>query len=331
MLLLPSIFEGLVGLSVITIVALSMFVFPVFAEPNQTWQIKIMPGASIEDATQVFYPFELPVFLDDTVEWVNEDSVAHDITSGLPDHPDYHGYFFQAGVIEPGNSATIKVESREFEAFYYLCKIHPWMTGKLFLTETITATPETESPIIVEKKSYQKGESITVSGQVHQDFWGTDYEILAYNQKNTLVDVKYGKFNDDSTFSQTFSTNSEIWNTGGQYQFKVVYGLPSKVAQTQIQFDAKKIIDESIPVWIKDIGKFWCNNGIGDDEFLNAIEFLIQKEIIRIDRINLADNSNQIVPEWIKNTTCWWSEDQISDIDFISGIEFLINKGTIRV
>lgn len=332
MLLFPSIFEGLVGLSVITIIALSMFVFPgAFAEPNQTWQIKILPGSSIEGTSQVFYPFELPVFLDDTVEWINEDSVAHHITSGLPMHPDYHGYFFEAGVVEAGESVSIKVESREFEAFYYLCKIHPWMTGKIFLSEAFTAQPETESPIITQKESYQKGDPITVTGQIHQDFWGTDYEILAYNQKNILVDVQYGKFNDDSTYSQTFSTNSELWGADGVYQFKLVYGLPSKVAQTQIQFNVKQSTNESIPVWIKDIGEFWCNNGIGDGEFFNAIEFLIQKEIIKTDEMSEAKDSNQFIPDWIKNTTCWWSDDKISDIDFLSGIEFLISKGTIRI
>lgn len=331
MILLPSIFGGVLGLSVITFLSLSLFVLPgAFADSSQNWQIEIMPGSSNQDSTLIFNPAELPVFLDDTVEWINHDNVAHDITSGLPNHPDYQGYFFEAGTVKPRESVSVKIESREYEAFYYLCKIHPWMTGKLFLSEAVIAQPETDSPIVTEKETYLKGEEISVSGQVHEDFWGTDFEILVYDQANNLIDVKYGEFNEDSSYSETFQTTSKSWQNDGKYQLKLVYGLPSKVAQTQIQFDSKQLGNE-IPVWIKDIGKFWCNNEINDSEFVNAIEFLIQNDIIKTNQLDTTVHAVQTMPDWIKDTTCWWSENQISDIDYLSGIEFLINKGLIKV
>ena len=88
---------------------------------------------------------------------------------------------------------------------------------------------------------------------------------------------------------------------------------------------------QSVPSWIKDVGGYWCTNQIDNNEFLSAIQFLINKDVIRLNAVNMQGPSDNNVPEWVKNNTCWWSDNQITDIDFLSGIEFLVNKGTIRV
>jgi len=40
--------------------------------------------------------------------------------------------------------------------------------------------------------------------------------------------------------------------------------------------------EELIPSWIKNTAGFWADNQISDNEFMNAIEFLIGKEIIQV-------------------------------------------------
>jgi len=40
---------------------------------------------------------------------------------------------------------------------------------------------------------------------------------------------------------------------------------------------------ESVPDWIKNTAKFWTEGKITDTEFLNAIKFLIEKNIIQVD------------------------------------------------
>ncbi len=40
--------------------------------------------------------------------------------------------------------------------------------------------------------------------------------------------------------------------------------------------------EELIPSWIKNTAGFWADNQISDNEFMNAIEFLIVKEIIQV-------------------------------------------------
>ncbi len=331
LLLEPSVSHGIIGLFIIGILAISLLAFPaIFAEesPN-TLKIRIMEGASGTDPSHVFYPNELPASVGDTIEWTNEDSVTHSITSGVPNFPDHYGFFFNAGIVEPGESVSITLDNTDYDAFYYLCEIHPWMTGKLFTSEAFVAQPETGTPITVGKKSYEQGEAIYVSGKVHQDFWGTDFQILVYDESEELVDIVFGYFDDDAAYKETITNKN--WNTEGNYQLKLVYGLPSKVAQTNFEFSTNSLVEtKSIPVWIKNIGQYWCSDQINDSEFINAIQFLISNEIIKITSKTLTA-SDEFIPEWVKSSTCWWSEDQITDIDFLSGIEFLVNKGTIRV
>ena len=68
----------------------------------------------------------------------------------LQNHPDYYGHFFETGLIEPGESklmAQIKIHRWFGGSFYYVCEIHPWMKGKIFVSGTITSMPETPYPI----------------------------------------------------------------------------------------------------------------------------------------------------------------------------------------
>ena len=332
MLLLPSIFHGFLGLAIIAAIAISLFAIPVAFAEESTWKIRILEGASEVDSSRMFYPDELPVSVGDTIEWINEDSVTHSITSGLPEHPDYHGHFFYPGAVEPNQSILLPLTDSGHDAYYYLCEIHPWMTGKIFVAEAFMAQPETDIPIAVNGAVLQIGKPVMVSGKVHQDFWGTEYEILVYDTNNELVDVKYGNFDENSEYSHKIETNSEQWKENNMFQVKLVYALPSKVAQASFEFSENtNINNESIPDWIKNVGDYWCNDEIDNSEFVNAIQFLIEKNIISIDESNSAQGNFQQVPDWVKSNTCWWSENQISDLDFLSGIEFLVNKGTIRV
>lgn len=332
MILLPSIFHGILGMIAISVIAFSLMAMPgVFAEESETWSVSIINGASNPDTEIIFLPNELPVKEGDFVEWVNNDIVAHSITSGLPDHSDHHGHFFEAGLIEPGESKLVEIKIQDgFESFYYVCEIHPWMTGKIFVSGTVTSLPETPNPIQIEKLSYQSNDKIQLSGQIHQDFWGTDYEVLLYNDDNQLVDSIRGEFDEESKYSQLIETKN--FETSGKYTVKVIYGLPSKVAETQFDFLVTKTSsDNSIPTWIKNVGEYWCANEINDNEFVNAIQFLIEKNIIAVDATSTTGSEDHQIPSWVKNNTCWWSDNQITDIDFLSGIEFLVNKGTIRV
>ena len=308
--------------------------FNVYADEAQIWKITIPNGALEKEEFQGFFPNELPVSVGDSIVWENKDSVIHRITSGLPTHPDQSGMFFDLGEINPGSSRTHVLTNTDFNAFYYFCEIHPWMTGKFFISDLENAQPETDSPIFLEKQDYSFGDKISISGQVHKDFAGTKYTSLIYNQNDELVDISNGLFDSDASYLQVIETKGSAWNTNGDHQVKLVYAVPSKVAETSFQFSTKFIPDEStvnIPEWIKNVGNYWCNGEIDDVEFVNAVQYLIKNDIIELKNEKSDTLYSNQVPEWVKNNACWWSEDKIPDIDFIFGIEYLVNIGIIRV
>ena len=309
--------------------------FNAYADDTQNvWKISIPNGASAEEKSQGFFPNELPIFVGDTIVWENKDSIIHSIASGLPQHPEQSGLFFDLGEIKPGSSMSHVLTNTDFDAFYYFCEIHPWMTGKIFISNSFVAQPEADMPIILEKQDYTYGDKISISGQVHKDFAGTKYTTLIYNQHEELIDISNGFFDNDASYLQIIETKGSAWNKNGDYQVKLVYAVPSKVAETGFQLSSKFITNEStqvIPVWIKNVGDYWCNGQIDDTEFVNAIQYLIKNDIIELKNEKSDTMFSNEVPEWVKNNACWWSQDKIPDPDFIFGIEYLVNIGTIRV
>ena len=89
--------------------------------------------------------------------------------------------------------------------------------------------------------------------------------------------------------------------------------------------------DVEIPSWVKNVSGWWAADEISEREFLTAIEYLINNNIISLSSIpcsiqGLSPATLSLVPDWIKNNANWWATDQIGDADFINGIEYLIKK-----
>lgn len=96
---------------------------------------------------------------------------------------------------------------------------------------------------------------------------------------------------------------------------------------TSDQFTSVK---QSIPGWIKNNAKWWSNDEIDDQTFVDGIQFLINQSIIQVDSKEKS-NQEQTIPPWIKNNAKWWASGIISDDDFLNGVKFLVNNGIIDV
>ena len=244
--------------AVFALAAAPFIFFSVYADDTQNeWKITIPNGASEHGPVQGFYPNELPVEVGDTIVWENKDSVVHSITSGIPEHPEQSGLFFNLGEVAPGKSVSHVMPDTDFLAFYYFCNIHPWMTGKFFNSGLEVAQPEIDNEIITKENKYAYGDTITISGQVHKDFTKTKYTLLIYDQSNNLVDISYGYFDENSTYLQTINAKGPTWTTNGNYKVKLVYGVPSKASQTSFQFSSELNTagtQQLIPLWVKNIG-----------------------------------------------------------------------------
>ena len=86
-----------------------------------------------------------------------------------------------------------------------------------------------------------------------------------------------------------------------------------------------------IPQWIRINADWWSSDQISDDEFLEGIIFLAEKEIISVSLSDETFDSQWKLPQWIKNPADWWSSDQISDDEFLKLIENLVKQKIILI
>ena len=88
--------------------------------------------------------------------------------------------------------------------------------------------------------------------------------------------------------------------------------------------------DEQIPNWIKKNAGWWATDAISETEFVNAIEFLVNDGIIKVQS-QQSTGQSQGVPDWVKNTAGWWATDAISDAEFVRAVEFLVDNEIISL
>ena len=85
-----------------------------------------------------------------------------------------------------------------------------------------------------------------------------------------------------------------------------------------------------IPQWIKNNAGWWASGQLDDTSFVQGIQYLIQKGIMKIPKTaNSPDAESKEIPQWIKNNAGWWASGQITDSDFVSGIEYLVSHKII--
>ncbi|MCV0400054.1 MAG: polysaccharide deacetylase family protein [Nitrosarchaeum sp.] len=85
-----------------------------------------------------------------------------------------------------------------------------------------------------------------------------------------------------------------------------------------------------VPQWIKNNAKWWIENRVSTEEFLNSLEFLISTKIIHVSQTEQTDNASHI-PNWIQQNIGWWVDGRISDSEFVFATEFLIQNGIIQI
>ena len=127
--------------------------------------------------------------------------------------------------------------------------------------------------------------------------------------------------------------------TNDQYTLKLILtGQNSQnfenffISQSDFKISSSDITKEEveIPDWVKKNAGWWSTDIIGDQEFVQAIQFLIKENIIDIPATD-STSELQEIPDWVKKNAGWWSEGLVADSDFIQGIKFLISSGILTV
>ncbi|KAG2477133.1 MAG: Peptidase [Nitrosopumilales archaeon] len=86
-----------------------------------------------------------------------------------------------------------------------------------------------------------------------------------------------------------------------------------------------------VPSWIKTTAGFWVDGFSSDNEFVNAIEFLINEGVIVIPPIASGGETAAKIPSWIQTTTGFWVDGFTSDEELVSAIQWLIENGIMRI
>ena len=128
-------------------------------------------------------------------------------------------------------------------------------------------------------------------------------------------------------FPSNFPFDSAIWKPG-TYVLEFEYLEDKSSTQFTIE-DTGKV---ALPFWIKDLAKMWINEPlVTDKDFARAIEYLIQREIIKIPYTEPGEETISSIPEWVKNNAGWWIEGKISDTEFTMALQYLVKTGIITV
>ena len=100
----------------------------VIEEPKEPVTVIMPDGAGIRQEGQIYYdPENLQVEPATTVVWLNEDSVAHTVTSGTP--AEGVDGLFDSGMMMGGES--FEYTFMDIGVVDYYCVVHPWMVGTI--------------------------------------------------------------------------------------------------------------------------------------------------------------------------------------------------------
>ena len=103
----------------------------------------------------------------------------------------------------------------------------------------------------------------------------------------------------------------------------LVCGLLSvPIAYGQIQKDLA-------PNWIKNDARMLWESDITDKEFINAMKWLIENNILRVQHVESVSNPSPQIPQNVKTIVYFWSQDKVSDMEFLNSIQYLVSEGVI--
>ena len=103
---------------------------------------------------------------------------------------------------------------------------------------------------------------------------------------------------------------------------------PTSGETTNVSFES----GQQIPSSVKNTAELWASGQVGDSDFINGLQSLIQQGIIQVPSQQVQSTTTvKSIPSWVKYPAGWWASGQISDSDFISGMQFLMQQGIIQV
>jgi hypothetical protein len=164
-------------------------------------------------------------------------------------------------------------------------------------------------------------ENVVLSGNIPNHRLGLPLTVTLIHPDDVTQNFSASLTN-DGNYRAMFSINAN--SLTGLYEIHLSHN------NMDVGVSSFTVIHENVPEWVKNNAKWWSINVIPDSEFVDGLEHLIDKGIIRISPTT-SSPSESIIPEWIKTTAKWWSNNDISDDEFITAVEYLVERGIIRI
>lgn len=198
-----------------------------------------------------------------------------------------------------------------------------------FLLSATTENVQYKITLTTSPKQISPGDDATVSFKIYDVFLQGKTVSVPYD-----FSIVFG----DKTIFKTSGTSTDSRNEWNQIPVSIPKDASGNItlkfenlgknelarAEMPIAIIAKQT--QTIPYWIKNPAKWWCDDSISGNEFLSGIKYLVHQNVIKISE-KADKESSQEIPKWIKTNSCLWSNDSISDDEFLSGIAYLIKNG----
>ena len=320
----------------ISMVVLLLSSHVAFADDSISWKVTIKRNGTNANNT-IFWPPELQAREGDTITWINNDSSPHTITSGMVNHLNYSGKFFDSGTLAPGQSYSFTIPHDIWSAYYYFCSIHPWMTGKIDVGSAYLGRSSVFT-ITTDKQSYSNNDTLSISGVVNDTTQIMPMKIQIYDNQRNMVFSSQTNLSKDHSFSYKLKATDSVFKSSGEYKIKGYYGFPATVTDTNFFFNGMNqnvtsvgSSTPSIPFWIKNNAKWWSESQISDKDIKERIQYLVKSGEIKTESPSHSLAKISTIPAWIKSTAGWWANGTVSDGEFISTIQYLIDHNIINV
>ena len=161
---------------------------------------------------------------------------------------------------------------------------------------------------------------------------GKDLNNLPEETKNTLFKIN-SFLNKAESQLKAHDLNTLDGSIKNALDGAIISSQLAEKSNVSYEVQDKSKVKLNIPSWIKNSVKWWSTDATTTNEFLKAMEFLINQRILIIPDTaqSQLEYAGGKVPTWVKYNAYWWTNDVISDSDFISAIQYLISQGIIQI
>ena len=154
---------------------------------------------------------------------------------------------------------------------------------------------------------------------------------------DNYINLEFPRYSEDESFQvflnddliDSFQSMDDMgnWHVG----FQVESQSEGILTITGFNPQGKQIKTVLIPDWIRNDTVSWLDGRISDSEFLEGIDYLLEKQILTVPERKIIEESQRYIPSWVKISAGWWHEEKISDDGFTHLLENLIKRKIIMI